>query len=132
MFPFLQKALDENVCLECIVWAAHAASRGRKTESPLRRRGLRGEGLDTVTSILCSELLERRGTQGSDSVLARRQPSAVSPWLEGSDGQQARGTATVPAVWLCILSPFEGWKVASPAESKTEEGLVQLSFEINL
>lgn len=31
MFPFLQKALDENMCLECIVWAAHAASRGPKT-----------------------------------------------------------------------------------------------------
>lgn len=70
---------------------------------------------------------------GSDSVLVRRQPSAVSPWLEGSDGQEARGNADCTCyVAVRILSPFEGWTVASPAESKTEEGLVQLSFEINL
>ena len=31
MFPFLQKALDENMCLECNVWAVHTANQGPKT-----------------------------------------------------------------------------------------------------
>ena len=49
-----------------------------KPQSPLRGGGPRGEGLDTVISILCSELLEGR-TQWAQTVLAGGPPSAVSP-----------------------------------------------------
>lgn len=50
-----------------------------KPQSPLRGGGPHGEGLDTVISILCSELLEGRRTQWAQTVLAGGPPSAVSP-----------------------------------------------------
>ena len=71
---------------------------------------------------------EERDTRWAQTVCSPGASRLLSlPDWRGLDGQEARGTADCTwCVALCVLSPsFEGWKVASLAESKTEEGLVQ-------
>lgn len=79
-----------------------------KPQSPLRRGVPLGEGLDTVISILCSELLERRGTHGGLRQRARRGSAVCRLSLTGGvlTGRKQEGLLTVPGVWLCVFSPL--------------------------